>query len=102
MTSSTLAPSAAPVVPPPSRSPLRDPLRIAGAIAQLAALGVDADRLDDAGAVVARSPLTGEDLFGVATASEEDVTAAIGRASASSTPVTTTLSARNSVVVLPM
>ena len=31
-----------------------------------------------------------------------DMTAAIGRASASSTPVTTTLSARNSVVVLPM
>ena len=46
----------------------------------LDALGVDADRLDDAGSVVARSPLTGEDLFGVATASEEDVTAAIGRA----------------------
>ena len=31
-----------------------------------------------------------------------DMTAAIGRASASSSPVSTTLSARNSVVVLPM
>lgn len=40
MTSSVLAPSAAPVAVPTPRSPLRDPLRIAGAVAQLAALGV--------------------------------------------------------------
>lgn len=40
MTTTSLAPSAAPATDPSPRSTLRDPLRIAGAIAQLAALGV--------------------------------------------------------------